>query len=208
MGKTDEGQETFEEGIRIDSTHPTSHMVLNQIYEIKGQVTPAILAGSRFLILEPDSERSGTVLSSLQNLWGLGVEKEADDKINIFLDPESLDDPEGIGALDMMLKFQRAGRHMKLFEGKSEMELVVGDYESILQMIVELEEEKRGNGFFWEYYAKYFGELHKAGHTKAFVYHIFQGADMEGVSTWLRDHYKEHEAFLRWNEEEGSGLSN
>ena len=77
-GEVEKAQEAFEGGIKVYPLHPTSHLALHRIYLHQNQTAPAILAGCRFLVLEPDTERAAAVLRSVEDLWNAGVEETKD----------------------------------------------------------------------------------------------------------------------------------
>ena len=53
--------------------------------------------------------------------------------------------------------------------------------------------------FTWKYYAPYFVELKKQGHTEAFVYYINQQSTLAGVDQWLEQHQNKVTDFLNWS---------
>ena len=192
----------FKKAMKFDPNHASSHIALGEIYFNRSYRVPAILALCRFLILEPKTQRSVTAFNKIQKLLGLGVaaKGETNKEINVFLQSNAPSDDGEFGSVDIGLSMRRALRFTDEYKNKNQMELFVGDFESLFQLMYELKENNEYSGFVWEYYAPYFIELKQKGYNEAFVNHIFQITDMEDVQNWLNSNQDRVDEFLKWSE--------
>ena len=203
-GKRAEAKTAVETGLRYEPKHASSHLKLGEIYAGMGYRIPAILAYSRFLVLEPDSKRSPQALEKLPQLLTGSVTTGKDDShININIsDNKGLKDEGDFMGAEMMLSIVVAADFMvkskeKVKEVTSPFEKLVSLYDSLGE---SLENSKPKGGFAATYYAPYFASLVKAGHTEAFVAYAWQAAKIEGAEEWAKANDAKIKAFLTWTE--------
>ena len=203
-GKRAEAKTAVETGLRYEPNHASSHAKLGEIYAGMGYRIPAILANSRFLVVEPDSKRSSQVVERLPQLLTGSVTKGKDENhININVsDNKALKDEGDFMGAEMMLSIVVAADFMaksgeKVKELKSPFENLVSLYASLG---ASLESSKPKGGFAATYYAPYFASLAKAGHTEAFVAYAWQAAKIKGAEEWAKANDAKIKAFLSWTE--------
>jgi len=203
-GKKPEAKAEVEKGLFLSPNHASSHVILGSIYEQMGYRVPAILAYSRFLTLESDTQRAVETLRALSALVTQGVSrgKEAN-AINITLTAPSksqMDEGDFMGAemginislaADTMLKPEETGKQPK------------SDYEKVVSIYVLLGEalsnSKPKGGFAARFYAPYFAELAKAEHVKAFVAETWNAGNVPGTSEWKRANQAKIDSFAAWS---------
>jgi tetratricopeptide (TPR) repeat protein len=203
-GKPAEARESVQQAIQCDPARPSGHAVLGAIYQDMGYRVPAILAYSRFLELEPDSERSAIILTKLEGLLTQGVGKgKQPGEVTVLISPT----PKGrngegdfTGAEMMMSIVLAAGAIAKPDAAakapESPFQKLVSLYTSMGE---SLNASKPQGGFAATFYAPYFAALIKAGHAEAFVAHTWKAGKVEGASGWAEANEAKTEDFLAWS---------
>jgi len=195
---TDEAQKNFLKSLELDIHHASSHLALAKIYMQKGEQIPALLLLTRFLILEPNSQRSVETLALLENVMAAGVEKENANTININIFGLTGQNGSQFDKIEMFYKLSRATRYLKKNAGKSEFELRLGEFSSLFEFMKK-DDLKESDSFLEKYLISYFSDLNKAGFGECCVYYIHQLIDDENIQQWLRQHWHEVQEFEKWN---------
>ena len=73
LNNFDDAKKTLKKAVSLNPDHPSSHVLLATIFYKTHYKTPAFLALSRFLILEPRSGRSQGAFSLLQEILSGGA---------------------------------------------------------------------------------------------------------------------------------------
>jgi hypothetical protein len=183
----------------LNPNHTGSQNLLSIVFDRGGYRTPALLAACRFLILEPKSGRSDAALGLIQKIMQAGVSQKSANEINVFLDPSAKKDEGDFGFIDLFMSLMKAGNSTEKNKNKTEIELLVGNFDSLFGILSESIGKSDRTKFTWKYYVPYFAELKKQGHTEAFVYYINQRSSLAGVDQWLGQHQNKVSEFLNWS---------
>ncbi len=196
-----EAKKCFKSSAILKSDHSSSHIALGEIYFNENYRIPSLLAYFRFLVLEPSSQRSSSAMENIQILMGSGVEAKDETlkEINLFIPSDTPIDDGDFGAVDLGLTMSRATRFTEDSKGKSEVEMLKSEMESLFQLMYELEENEKHKGFGWEYYAPYFMELKQKGFIDPFVNHIFSASNLPEIINWIKANQNKYQAFLEWS---------
>jgi tetratricopeptide (TPR) repeat protein len=203
-GKQPEAKAAVEKALQCDPARAGSHLVLGAIYQTMGYRVPAILAYSRFLVLEPESPRSAQVLPALHGLLtqGVGKGKQPND-ITIFVSetPKGRKDEGDFMSAEMMMSIVLAADLIvKPPDAEKAPESAYQKLSSLYSSLGEaLGNSKAKRGFAATYYAPYFAALKKAGHAEAFTAHAWKSASVDGASDWAGANQAKIEAFLGWS---------
>lgn len=198
--KRELAKEQLKKELAVTPDHRSSHYLLGMLLEAEGYRLPAVLALSRFLILEPNTERSGAALATLLKLINAGVSVKDQKNVTIFMNPDQKKDEGDFAGLEMALALVSAGRFLEKNQEKSEMENRVEQFRSFFRIMIEMAgREKRKLGFTGAYYVPYFGEIEERGHTDAFAYRIHAGSPDGAVGQWLIANESRVEEFLEWS---------
>jgi hypothetical protein len=198
MGDVDDARKVIKEGLLLDPNHPGSHALLSLVWYAGGYKTPALLAGCRFLVLEPRFSRAVAQLQVVKEIMAGGVSRGADSNITILMDPSSKKDEGDFGALDLAMGLTRAAGMTEKNKGKTEMQLLVGQFQTFFAVLSEQSEKADRNKFVWKYYAPYFAEMKQKDQVEAFVYYIAQ-YDNKEAAKWLADNKARVDDFLAWS---------
>jgi Tfp pilus assembly protein PilF len=202
--RPEEAKKSVKQAVALNPDHPSSHLMLGQLYLESRHNIPALMALGRFLTLEPYSQRSPQALALINRILGAGVKKGANGQTTILVGlNESRTDAEGdFTTADLVLKMGVASLDLP------DVQKVAGDTPA--QKLIHLlglafgsvspgKTRKRASGFAQVYYAPYFTELHDRQFIEPFVYHAWQTADLPGGAAWLRDNHAKVSEFLAWS---------
>lgn len=186
--------------------HPSSHLLLGAIWQAQGLRIPALMAYTRFLVLEPTGARSRSATASVKNMVeGTARVERGQSKSTIFV---QMDDPkkeEGdfsavlgtlsliqglFGATKEMVKEGKADEGERLAEALSTMCRTLGDEKIAAQKT-----------FACALYAAYFAEASTKGHDEALSNYVLQSSGFKGPQAWLekKENAAKVKAFLEWS---------
>jgi tetratricopeptide (TPR) repeat protein len=195
-------------GIERNPAHPSGHYLLGIIKQEQNQRVPALLSLYFFLMLEPESPRSGEAFALAAKLRKQGVNRTGTKEITIGFNP----DAEGFSTIDLMLSMLEASKGLVKDAEKqlkeeldnpnieltlSEEEQFFQHTESFFDMLEESSEEK--SGFWWELYVPIFSKIKQDGHLEAFCYYLSQSQG-DAATAWIDTHEVEMQAFYKWFE--------
>lgn len=181
--------------IELNPGHATSHLMLANINNQKGNSVQTLLAAYYFLFIEPNSKRSPVIFQMLQNNFGKNVSTNEDkpNNINIFLSPNN--DGEFAPA-ELMISLLQASKSLEENKGKTEDEMFVQNTESFFKVLGELKKEEN-KGIWWTFYVTFFYDLVKSEHLETYCKYITQSGN-ENSKKWLAEHETELTNFEKW----------
>ena len=186
----------------LGPNHPSSQLLLSSIFDKGSYKVPSLLAALRFLILESDSKRSEVALERVKKLLQAGVSPAKDGKnMSIVMDAEQKKDEGDFESVAFFLSLLKAGNYTEKNQDKSEIQLLVANFDSMFTMLSESKGKADMSKFTWKYYVPYFVELKQRGHTEAFVYYVNQQSTIVGVNEWLEHNKSKVAEFLAWSKD-------
>ncbi len=202
LRRNEDGKKSIKDTMIADPNYRSSHYILGQLYFQERYKIPALLAVCRFLIVEPNSQRSAGALQALRDTLQQGVSKgDKENTINIQIDPTPGKKDEGdFDSVAAILPLLMATRTLEKNKDKSEMQLTVENFESFFAVLDESSADKKSSGFAWNYYRPYFVEMKKRNHVEAFTYYIYQTSGIPGVLKWLQQNAAKVQEFLDWSQ--------
>lgn len=198
-GKLEDARKTVKQAITIDPQHPGSHAVLAGLWYEGRYRTPALLAAGRFLVLAPTSQRATGALKIVKEVMGAGVTTGPNNQINIFFDTDAKKDEGDFTPMDLILGLGKAGSMTEKNKGKSELQLLVGQFELFLAVMSEQSGKADRSKFTWKFYAPYFFEMKQKNYVEPFVYYIMQADGKEETANWLGSNKARVAEFLAWS---------
>lgn len=210
-GQYKEAEEALIESIKRKPSHPSSHFVMGQINFAQHHTTKALMSYYNFLLLEPKTERAQAVAKRIYSM--LEGEKNETGGLNIVFNPDKGE--SSFSASDLYISMLPAITSAvkasekdtaKIVEKKlSDLKMdtsgnTAARFAERNQNIFKYLDEVRlkEQGFWWLYYADFYGELNKAGHTDAFSYYISSGKKDKDVTDWLAQNKDKIKAFAEW----------
>lgn len=183
----------------LDPEHPSSQLLLSTLFNLASHKIPALLAALRFLVLEPNSNRSELALQRVRKILQAGVSQGKDrNEIDIAVATGQDKDEGDFASIEMFMSLMKAANYSEKNKDLSEVQLLTKNLESLFAMMSESNKADRTK-FTWAYYLPYFLELKQQGHTEAFTYFINQRSDLPQVNSWLQLHQTQLTKFLDWS---------
>ncbi|MDV7140415.1 tetratricopeptide repeat protein [Maribacter sp. TH_r10] len=191
-GDTDKAYDSALKAIINNSAHASSHLILSKIMEKKGSRIKAMLPLYFFLLIEPNSNRSGIEYESLRKYIDHGVSQTLENNINIVV---PMNNDADFGAAEMMISLSKASNSLEDNKGKSDLELFSENNERLFKILGEL--KKDNSGFWWDLYVPFFYDMTNENLTKPFSYYISLSKGEE-VTKWIDENNIEFEKFSNW----------
>lgn len=200
MEEFDLAENNFIESIKRNQNHSSSHIALAKIYMKKGEQIPSLLLLSKFLILEPKTQRSVNALKYLEDVMASGVTKEDGKNININLFSLANKNNSRFSTIEIFFKLSRANRYIEENIDKSELQLRIQELGSLFA-IMKKDNLKKSDKFLEKYLITYFSDLREADFSECFTYYIHQLVDNKEIQDWLRLNWPKIQEFEKWNSE-------
>ncbi len=195
LGNLDKAEENVIRAIELNSNHSSSHLMLANIHNQKGNSVQTLLATHYFLFLEPNGKRSEEAYQMLQNNFGGNVSKDSNkpNTINIMLSPNN---DSQFGAAELMISMLEASKSIEENEGKTDDEMFVKNTESFFKVLGELK-EKKNKEIWWTFYTTFFYDLAKSEHLETYCNYIIQSVN-ESSQKWLTENNTKLTEFDTW----------
>lgn len=188
----------IEQSVTLDPEHSSSHLLLATIYERLGYRVPALLALSRFLLLEPASGRSKAALETVHQLMNSGVSTRSGDKgvtITLGQSQDSLKDEGDFGTAEIAMSLAVAASQLpKAREQSTPFQLFAANYAILGETLSSV----KAGGFAAAYYAPFFAEMNKRGFNEAFVFRAFRVVELDGSAKWAAKNDSKLRDFDAW----------
>jgi tetratricopeptide (TPR) repeat protein len=199
LKKDEEGKKSLKDTLLADPNYRSAHFILAQLYYGGNYKIPAMLALSRFLLVEPKSQRSASALQALQQLMYKGIGGGDKNNITISLDLNSKKDEGDFDAANTVLSLVAGASKTEENKKKSAAQVFSENLSMLFSLMTDSKGEKKSTGFAWNYYRPYFVELSRQNHVDAFSYYIQQGSNSPEINQWLSQNREKVDAFLNWS---------
>jgi tetratricopeptide (TPR) repeat protein len=195
INNLEKAEENFVKAIEQNANHASSHLLLANIHNRRGNTIQTLLATHYFLFLEPNSNRSKEAYQLLQKNFGGNVSKDTTKPhtINILL---SNNNDTQFGAAELMVSLLEASKSLEENEGKSEDEMFIENTDSFFTILGELKETKN-KSIWWTFYTTFFYDLAKSEHLETYCKYISQ-SENENSRKWLQENDNKLIEFDTW----------
>ena len=197
--RPDEAKKSLKLAAALEPEHPATHLGLGQLYLTGGYKVPAVLALSRFLVLEPDTNRSSAALQTMEGIIRSGIGPPTDSRISVVIEPKGKTDEGDFSTVSLSLSMIAASPHLEKNRGKSEMQLAVEDFSTLFAVLAEVTAGKNHSGFAWNHYRPYFIEMQSKNHVEPFCYYTRQTSNNKVIAKWLSENATRVNEFLNWS---------
>lgn len=197
-GDTEAAEKNIYSAIDLNPNHSSSHLMLANIHNARGNKVQTLLASYFFLFLEAGSARSIEAFEILESqLYGnvkQDTEKENTINISLFVGEQS-----EFQAIELMISLLAASNMTEENEGKTWGELFVENTNSFFTLMGEQKEGKSAS-IWWDFYTPFFYELSQTSHLETFCYYVSHVAKLESQE-WLSKNEEKINKFNEWLEE-------
>ena len=199
LGNLAKARASFERALELRPDHPGSHYWLGRTYLDEAYRVPALLALSRFLVLEPATPRSAAAIGWINGIFLTGVKKGKNGNSEITIDSNAKKDEGDFTAADLMISLAEvSGDVVAKTSGKAERPHEVQRLGDLLTVVGEVGPEGARTGFAARYYVPYFAGLKGQDKIDAFAYYVLQ-SNPAATSEWLQVNKRSVDRMLAWS---------
>lgn len=177
--------DALQKSLKLNPLHASSHFLLGLSMVTQGKRVQGMLALYNFLLLEPKSKKSPSVLQTLEDEWKNSKAAAKRKQTDEFY------------TADLMLDVLESSKNNEANKNKPAIILFDENTTSFFTILGESKKDKKG--FWWNFYVDYFYTLALNHHTEALCYYITQSKD-NAYDEWIKekDNLKKMEAFSEW----------
>jgi Flp pilus assembly protein TadD len=206
-GKAGKAVECLKRGIAANPGHASSHMLLGSIWLDRGLRVPALLAFSRFLMIEHEGPRAKMVAPALLQIlrsWSRAEGKEGEKNRTIYVEAKDARPEEG--------DFSQVVMSLSLWQGISqavpkekrppELETNVLSLSAAFRAL-DASEITSQDAFACRMYARYFAEAASKNFQETLARYILKECGLPGASSWpsRADDKAKVKSLQEWSEE-------
>jgi len=187
-------------GIAIDTSHPSSHLILGYINYNNNKRTQSLLNLHYFLLLEPNSRRSAEAGKLIQEMMRSNVTRDPDKENTINLTLALPEEGGEFNSAELMLSMLEVSKTLKENKDKTEDEFFIDNTQSFFKILGELK-EKKNDGIYWDIYIPFFYDLAQSEHMEAYCYYVMQSVNPYSKA-WFDVNKDQLKAFDKWLQKE------
>jgi tetratricopeptide (TPR) repeat protein len=211
LNQPNDARVALQRAASIEPLHPGVQLLLGQIYQATGYTTPAFLALSTFLVLDPGGRQALPGYGLWRAVLKGGVDPIPDaNPMSTSPMPtrptrapaQSASTPkldEGdFSSVDTQVAASHAAFMRKLDDGTPEIEALIAQVDQLLGALPKQPSGPAANSFVNTHYVPFFVALKQQNFVEPFVYWASQRAPVPGVTDWLKANETRVRAFLTW----------
>lgn len=190
------GLVTLKRGAFGDPSHAATQLLLGRAFLADDLRSPALLALSRFLILEPGTARTADAYKAWYGILQQNLSKNAKGELEIQINPDKKRTEGDLLQLDMQIALSQTATATA---NQSVGERLVAQWNGLLGVWSKYSAKGDADKMLWRYYMPYFMELRQKNLVEPFVYYVSQNVNAPGIPEWLAAHQDAVQAFVAWN---------
>jgi tetratricopeptide (TPR) repeat protein len=172
--------------IEIKPKYSSPYFILGSLFRVQGHRIPSIYCYMRFVMLEPDSGRSGHAARAIFKLLYLGVSEQSSNEMRISVGSSASTDEGDFSVLELALSLAAAAALTEEEQTKGEAQRAVDALETFVQISLEVADEDLADTFTWRYTGNNLLQLQRDNMFKTFAYLLAARAGISGASDWLK----------------------
>lgn len=204
LKKPVDARAALQKAAALDPLQPNAHLLLGQLFQTAGYPTPAFLALSTFLVIDP---AGGQALPGY-GLWravlkgGAGVNPDGSPAPPGLMRPSPAVAPKtdqgDFTKFEAQLVPAFAAFNRKLDSGTPEVQALIEQVDQLLGTLPVSPSGAAATSFVNTHYVPFFVELKQKNFVEPFVYWASQRAPVPGVIDWLKANEPRVRTFLAW----------
>jgi tetratricopeptide (TPR) repeat protein len=201
----DEARRSLEKAVALDPKQPEFHLILGQVFQSNGYPTPALLAFSTYLILDPTGPRALSAYGFWRAILRGGLEMGQSVTPPMRTAPASPDttpvkiDEGDFREFDAAVTRSQQTVIAEMDRGADEMPPFIAQVTRLMTMLAERPADRDRTTFASAYYLPFFSELKAKNFVEPFIYWSMQRAPVPGVRDWINAHQGEVREFVTWS---------
>ena len=209
LNKPNDARLALQKAAAIEPLHPGVQLLLGQIYQSSGYTTPAFLALSTFLVLEPGGNQALPGYGLWRAVLKGGVDPIPDGPMSATPTPNraaavagprppAKTDEGDFGAVDTRFGPTYDGFMRTLDSGTPEIQALLAQVDQLLGALPNPPAGPAATSFVNTHYVPFFIALKQRNFVEPFVYWASQRAPVPGVTDWLKANEPRVREFLDW----------
>jgi hypothetical protein len=200
----DQARQALEKAASLEPLHPGVQLLLGQVFQSSGYTTPAFLALSTFLVIEP----GGAQALQGYGLWRAILKGSLDPTPDpaagnpttpaTMAKPTARTDEGDFSATDRQMGSSYKAMIARMDDGSTEVAALVGQVDAVLGTLVEHPTGPQAQSFVNVHYVPFFVSLKAKNYVEPFVYWASQRAPVPGVREWITANEARVREFLAW----------
>ncbi|GAB4141556.1 MAG: hypothetical protein Fur0041_16770 [Bacteroidia bacterium] len=189
MKKYPEAQQCFQNAVKLNPYHASSHFMLGKSCAEQGRFVAALLAFEYYLMVDPSSDRSVKVVTTMEDIYNGNYDVDPD----VQIDASEAGDDCFAEILDMINSKAPA---QASYKNKTGMKFNVVKYR---QALFEKLKYQEGTKNWWmEYYVPFYVEIQKNDYFVPYAYYTMASIDNKSVQKGIKKNKKKILAFAEW----------
>ncbi len=212
LNKPDDARFALEKAASIEPLHPGVQLLLGQVFQGSGYITPAFLALSTFLVLDPGGNQALPGYGLWRALLKGGVDPIPNGPMSAppapgramreptpgAARPVSKKDEGDFAAFEARLVPTHTAFMQKLDSGTPEIQALIAQVNELLATLPANAAGPAAASFTNRHYLPFFVALKQQNFVEPFVYWASQRAPVPGVTDWLKSNEPKVREFLDW----------
>lgn len=192
-----EARKALKSSVENDFSYASPHYLLSIVYNGTKYKVPALLAATRLISLEINSQRTVNAVSIVSAILKPTTKDEKTGNINIFLDLNAPKDEGDFGMFDLILGTVTSIRGDD-DKNKTENEMFIEGLQTVFAILEE--DKKIKNTFVGKTYVPFASALKKAGHLSAFgnIVIFFNDRNNDEAKKWIDSNGDKVTSFVNW----------
>lgn len=175
----------FQKTILINPFHANSHYLLGEIYALQGDVIPATLAFSTYLLVQPEGNLYSKAIGKISDIInGTDEVKELIAKNNNSRDKAYRDIEELVFS-----KIALSNKYKSIIKLE---DVIIKQLQAINE---KLEYNAANKSFAMQYYVPFYYNNFKDGYFEPLIYSMFASVDIKPISNWRKSNGKTLDKF-------------
>jgi tetratricopeptide (TPR) repeat protein len=205
LEKTEEAIVNLHKSMSLNPKHAGSQNAIAQLEYQNSHKIPALLAYSRFLIIEPQGQRAEANLKALQSIMSSYAKETGEKSVTIKIDAESMKTkdadgtviPNNFSSVEVAFGLSTALDFDKKYKKQTLVEKFIRNFEFLAGGLSVGQNDN--TGFYWAFYAPYFIEMKEKGFMNTFGYLAHAESGDKDVIKWLEKHEIDIDKFYEWS---------
>ncbi len=190
-----EARSELKKAVEYNHAYASPHYLLAVVYNGTKYKIPAVLAASRLISLEVNSQRSRQAAAIIAAAIKAPEKDEKTGSFNIFMDMSAPKDEGDFAMYDLMLGTLLV-RNEKDDKGKSDQQMFVEAMDTLVALLSE--DKKLRSTFVGKTYVPFLVELKKKGLTTPFAYLVLHHTGDKVALAWLNENPSKLSALTDW----------
>jgi len=205
LKNADEARRALEKAVALEPKQPDFHLMLGQVFQSNGYATPALLAFSTYLVLDPTGPRALSAYSFWRAILRGGLEtglgpSSAAGRTVPSADAKSVKVDEGdFSEFEAAIARSQQTVIAEMDRGSDELPSFLAHMNRVIAALTERPSDKDRSTFVGTYYLPFFAELKAKNLVEPFVYWVLQRAPVLGAREWITTHQTEMREFAAWS---------